>query len=152
VGHARTCSTTVRTTLTVLTLCGLGALLIPAPVQADTYYQFQSPSGNINCGMGSLGNQAFADCEITDHSWVAPPRPDRCEGAWGGRIALYQGTAPTLVCSSDTLRGSGSPTLSYGSTWPVNPITCDSELTGVTCTDASTGHYFRVSRDSYDLH
>jgi hypothetical protein len=28
----------------------------------------------------------------------------------------------------------------------------DSELPGMTCTDNSTGHYFRVSRDNYELH
>jgi uncharacterized protein DUF6636 len=83
---------------------------------------------------------------------VAPLRPDRCEGTWGDRFALYQGTAASLVCSSDTLRGNGLPTLSYDSNWPVNPITCDSEPTGMTCTDASTGHFFRVSRESYELH
>jgi hypothetical protein len=66
-------------------------------------------------------------------------------------FALYEGTAATLVCSLDTLRGNGLPTLSYGSTWPVKPITCDSELAGMTCTDAGTGHYFRVSRESYEL-
>jgi hypothetical protein len=30
-------------------------------------------------------------------------------------------------------------------------IACDSEPSGVKCTDSSTGHYFRVSRESYDL-
>jgi hypothetical protein len=127
-------------------------LAVSVPAQGDTYYQFQSPSGNIECAMGSLGNKAFASCEITDHMWQAPPRPDRCEGTWGDRFALDQGVPASLVCSSDTLRSNGLPTLSYGSTWPVNPITCDSEPTGMTCTDASTGHYFRVSRESYELH
>jgi hypothetical protein len=142
----------MRTVLTLLALPALAAVLVSAPARADTFYQFQSPSGNIDCGMGSLGNKAFASCEITDHTWVAPPRPDRCEGAWGSRFTLYQGTAPALVCSSDTLRGSGLPTLSYGSNWPVNPLTCISEPAGMTCTDASTGHYFSLSRDTYELH
>ena len=30
-------------------------------------------------------------------------------------------------------------------------ITCDSEQTRMTCTDTDTGHYFRVSSDSYQL-
>jgi hypothetical protein len=33
----------------------------------------------------------------------------------------------------------------------IGAITCDSEPAGVTCTDISTGHFFRVSRDSYQL-
>jgi hypothetical protein len=83
---------------------------------------------------------------------VAPPRPAGCEGDRGDRFELRQGTAPTLVCTSDTLRGNDLPTLTYGSAWSVNPLTCDSEPTGMTCTDTSSGHYFRVSRDSYELH
>lgn len=147
---------TKRTTVAVLALvlapCAVTTTPVAAPARAQTYYQFESPSGNIDCEMGSLGDKAFASCEITERSWVAPPPPDRCEGAWGDRFALYEGTPDALVCSSDTLRGNELPTLSYGSTWPVNPITCDSELTGITCTDASTGHYFRVSSGSYTLH
>ena len=33
----------------------------------------------------------------------------------------------------------------------VGTMTCDSETSGVTCTDTSTGHFFRVSRESYQL-
>lgn len=102
--------------------------------------------------MTASDNGAFASCEISDRSWTVPPRPALCEGAWGNRISLYQGSAPKLVCSSDTLRGGDIATLSYGSTWFVDPITCDSEITGMTCTDAGTGHYFRISRESYQLH
>jgi hypothetical protein len=142
----------MRTALAMLVLSAAAAVSGPAAARADTYYQFQSPSENVDCGMGSLGNKAFASCEVTDRIWAPPPRPARCEGRWGDRFELRQGTAPTLVCSSDTLRGSDLPTLSYGSAWSVNPLTCDSEPIGMTCTDTSTGHYFRVSRDSYELH
>ena len=69
-----------------------------------------------------------------------------------GNIALDQGTPPAVVCNSDTLRNSALPTLSYGSTCPVNPISCVSRPSGITCSDATSGHYFRVSRDSYELH
>jgi hypothetical protein len=43
------------------------------------------------------------------------------------------------------------PTLAYGQTKSLGPITCDSEPSGVTCTDSSTGHSFRVSTDSYQV-
>jgi hypothetical protein len=33
----------------------------------------------------------------------------------------------------------------------IGAITCDSEPSGVTCTNSSTGHFFRVSRESYEL-
>jgi hypothetical protein len=44
-----------------------------------------------------------------------------------------------------------SVTLDYGQTKSVGVMTCASEPSGVTCTDTSTGHFFRVSRDSYEL-
>jgi hypothetical protein len=59
------------------------------------------------------------------------------------RFQLRQGTAPALVCSSDTLRGNDLPT--YGSTWSVNPVTCDSKPRSLNCTDTGTGLYFWVS-------
>jgi hypothetical protein len=43
------------------------------------------------------------------------------------------------------------PTLGYGQTRSAGGITCDSEPSSVTCADAGSGHYFRVSRDSYEL-
>jgi hypothetical protein len=43
------------------------------------------------------------------------------------------------------------PTLDYGQTRSVGTITCDVELSGVTCADSSTGHFFRLSRESYEL-
>ena len=62
------------------------------------------------------------------------------------RIGINQGGAPALSCHTDTLRGSVEPTLNYGDKWSVNSITCDSEPSGMTCTDAGTGHFFRIAR------
>ncbi|MGH3564010.1 MAG: DUF6636 domain-containing protein [Mycobacterium sp.] len=137
--------------LAISAISAASTLQLAATASAESCYQFQSPSGNIDCGMGMLDGTAFADCEIGDHTWVAPPRKRLCEGAWGDRIEMNQGSAPALVCSSDTLRGNGLPTLNYGSTYAVGSITCDSELSGMTCTDTGTGHFFRIARDSYVL-
>jgi hypothetical protein len=71
---------------------------------------------------------------------------------WGECIGINQGGAPALSCHTDTLRGSVEPTLNYGDKWSVNSITCDSEPSGMTCTDAGTGHFFRIARDSYGVH
>ena len=38
----------------------------------------------------------------------------------------------------------GLKTLDYGQTFSRGAITCESELSGVTCTDTATGHFFRV--------
>lgn len=134
------------------TISASAAIPLAAIAHADQYYQFQSPSGNIDCGMALLNNNGFAMCEIGDHTWVAPPRPPDCHGGWGDRIGINQGGAPALSCHTDTLRGSVEPTLNYGDKWSVNSITCDSEPSGMTCTDAGTGHFFHIARDSYGLH
>jgi len=127
------------------------AIGLAAVGHADPYYQFQSPTGNIDCAEGVLNDRAFALCEIRDHTWNAPPRPPVCEGGWGDRIDMNQGEPPALDCHSDTVRGSGLPTLRYGERRSAGPITCDSEPSGITCTDSSTGHFFAISRDSYEL-
>jgi hypothetical protein len=119
---------------------------------ADSFYQFQSPSGNIICGIGFINNSGFALCEIGNHTWVAPPRPLSCEGGWGDRIGMDEGSAPALNCHTDTLRGTAPPTLPYGTSRAAGQINCDSAPSGVTCTDAGTGHFFRISRESYELH
>jgi hypothetical protein len=42
-------------------------------------------------------------------------------------------------------------TLAYNSSISHGTITCYSKTTDVTCSDTYTGHYFRISRESYAL-
>jgi hypothetical protein len=44
-----------------------------------------------------------------------------------------------------------SPTLGYGQTGSLGVITCTSEPFGITCTNTATGHFFRLSNESYDV-
>jgi hypothetical protein len=124
-----------------------------APVHADeSYYEFLSPSANIACSVGTGSDgKSGAGCDIRDHTSTPPPRPLDCHQGWGDRVSLEGGSAPVLHCHGDTEVFPGKPTLPYGQTRSAGPITCDSEPTGVTCTDTSTGHFFRLSRDSYQL-
>ena len=89
-----------------------------------------------------------------------PMPPSPCEhSAWGGRFHIVQGSAPVMECHNDTIRPSYSspgpnpdvPILDYGHTQSAGSFTCDSEPSGVTCTDNTTGHFFHVSRESYQL-
>lgn len=128
------------------------AVLAPATAAADGFDFFQTPSGNIDCAMGVLDGSALVDCEISDHTWAAPPPPTPCMGAFGDRISMRQGSPPRLTCHSDTVRGTGYPVLQYGQTRSVASVTCESQQTGVICTDTGSGHYFRLSRDTYELH
>ena len=133
-----------------LVLCALA----PAAVaHAGEFQDFQSPSGNIFCEIAALsGTSPEAVCEIVDRTWTPPPRPQDCEGAWGDRIALAQGGWPALGCHTDTTRDPRLPVLAYGDSRSVAALTCTSAPDGITCTDTGTGHFFRISRESYELH
>jgi len=145
----------MKPTVTVAVLLAVAATaLTPAAptARADSYESFQSPSGNIDCGIASSNGTIFAACEIRDYTWSPPPRPTPCMGGFGDRISIEQGGAAKMSCHSDTLKGDGYPVLAYGQSKSLNSISCRSEISGMTCTDSSTGHYFLLARDSYDLH
>ena len=115
---------------------------------------FLSPSGNIACDVFTRDDgTSIATCDIRDHSYAAPPKPADCGwNGWGDRFNMVQGSAPVLICHGDPeVVGAALPTLPYSQTRSAGPITCDSEPAGVTCTDSSTGHFFRVSQASYQL-
>ncbi|MGO9925095.1 MAG: DUF6636 domain-containing protein [Mycobacterium sp.] len=136
---------TMRTA--ALALVVPAALALPATARADDR-PFQSPSGNISCLLGGGG----VACDVSDYTYQVPPGPPCAQHiAWGNRFSLQQGRPAEMECHGDTLRLPGEQTLNYGQTISAGTITCDSEPSGMTCTDSSTGHYFRVSRDSYSL-
>ena len=122
-----------------------------------TGYDFVSPSGNIACSIYADGSGA--NCEVQDHTWVAPastigPFGRPCDFNFGGlQIYVSQGKPANLGC----YEGVGKfnrPTeqiLDYGQNYSRGAITCESVPSGVTCTDAATGHFFRISRESYEL-
>ncbi len=131
----------------IISVTVTAAIAVPATARADTQ-NFQSPSGNIYCVMDSGG----VACDISDFTYQPPPPPECGKHlAWGSRFSLTPGKPAAIECHGDTLRVPGEPTLNYGQTTSAGTITCDSEPSGMKCTDSSTGHYFRVSRDSYDL-
>jgi hypothetical protein len=78
------------------------------------------------------------DCEYAGQDLILGWGEPACVGVYGSQIWLLQ-------------QWNGLPTLDYGQTHRVGSITCASEPSGVTCTDTSTGHFFRVSRESYQL-
>lgn len=128
---------------------------VPAPApttvaQPDGPSSFRSPSGNINCTLSTPGGDNAARCEVVDHSWSAPPPPPDCHLNSGDRFYLTQGGAAVVGCYAQEFPVAES-TLGYGQSRSLGTLTCDSEYTSMTCTDSSTGHYFRISRDTYEL-
>jgi hypothetical protein len=128
------------------------ALPVAAIAHADTQYTFQSPSGNIVCVMWAPDTgPAGVGCQNHRYTYAKPPPGDCNLGGWGSQIGLRQRDLPEFECVGGVLAVPPMPTLGYGQTHTVGVMTCASEAAGVTCTDTGTGHYFRMSHDSYQL-
>ena len=81
---------------------------------------------------------------------MAPPQSD-CHLNSGDRFYLTQGGHAGVGCYGQEFPAAAAHARIRPVARSLGTITCDSEYTGMTCTDSSTGHYFRVSRDSYEL-
>ena len=140
------------------------ALGLTAPMAHadDNYQRFASPSGNIRCILaGPSTPQPGVMCQITDVTYsVAPGTARDQNGAacppdsdGGHDFRLDQGASSYVTCTYSAI-GSGFgdwQPVDYGQARSLGSISCESEADGMVCTDAGTGHFFRVSRDSYQL-
>jgi hypothetical protein len=139
-------------------IVGAAAIGSAESAQANPYSeQFQSPSGDISCNLvnypptDKLGfGKNFVQCDIVNQSWVPPrpPPPDRPDAT--STFLLIRGQAPIVGYSPGTV-GDGSPMLDSAQAPSAGAITCRSEQSAMKCTDNSTGHFFRVSPESYEL-
>jgi hypothetical protein len=118
--------------------------------------QFQSPSGDISCNLVNappsdrLGfGKNFVQCDIVNHSWAPPQPPPAGRAGATSTFVLMRGQAPIVGYSPGTL--AASDPVSYDQPLSAGAITCSSEQSAVRCTDVSTGHFFRVSPESYEL-
>ena len=107
---------------------------------------FTSPSGNIGCYI----DKKNVRCDIADRSWEPPPAPAGCKLDYGQGITLSAGAEPAFVCAGDTALGGGEE-LPYGQSISAGLLRCESEESGMTCTDSETGRGFTISKDAYKL-
>jgi hypothetical protein len=116
------------------------------------YQQFTSPSGNVKCEMTiNYKGTPYANCVVRHAAFPVPAGTCDFPGSFNPQIGLAQGGTPDVSC---VLASDDTPaefTLDFGQTRSVGTITCDSEKSGVTCTDTATHRFFRVSPESYDL-
>jgi hypothetical protein len=149
-------------------------ITIPALAHADddvfNHQRFQSPSGEIVCVMlrnhdiyddqADYGKGA-ATCEVEHPAYAVPPRqyvgldgrPSTCWlSGWGSRFSLPEGSQPHLDCvAGDLTYPQPLRTLENGQATRLGAITCASEPSAMTCTDTTSGRFFRVSPGSYEL-
>jgi hypothetical protein len=149
----------------IATATAAAAIALSATAQADDAadVDFLSPTGNINCSITLLApfeanGQQYAgnnvvNCEIVDHTWSTP---DEC-GTTRGHVAQVSmradaTQAPIVTCAKyPNQLPLPWPTLDYGQSRTLGVITCSSEVSGITCTNNSTGHFFRLSNESFDV-
>lgn len=121
----------------------------PTTTVVTSMTTFTSPTGNISCYLAPVqGADPYARCDLVKQNWdVAPPEGGCGEGDWGGdgdghgSVGVGGGTARPL-CVSDTIVDPSAPTLAYGSSITMEPLTCTSAEAGMTCKNVTTGHGF----------
>ena len=62
-----------------------------------------------------------------------------------------RGQLPPIVTYRPGMFAAVGPMLDDAQAGSAGAITCSSEQSAMRCTDVSTGHFFRVSRGSYEL-
>lgn len=102
---------------------------------------FQSPSGNITCGI----QDGTVVCQLARFDYT-PPKHDCGASGWGFNFKLA-GKSAFLFCAGDV--ESGGPTLAYGKQITVGKVRCVSRKDGVTCQNTGSGYGFRVARAEY---
>lgn len=110
---------------------------------------FDSPTGNIHCTMGTPGN-VFIACLVREATW-AIPEPGDCDDDWGATTLTLRDSVGEGVCVTDTFVVSGPPVLEYGQEFVSGDARCVSRENGVTCENVANGAGFRASREDYEV-
>ena len=125
--------------------------LEPGP---DGYVTFQTPSGNIFCGLGApVGDSpASVRCDLleADYPDLVPQDCGDVGDFHPGTASLDgRGTAVVGACISDTVIDPSAVVLPYGSNARAGDVVCHSAEDGVTCGDLVTGRGFQVARTAH---
>ena len=107
---------------------------------AEAQY-FQSPSGNIQCVINdTAGSYVRCDLGVDQQSYTQ--RPKACDGDWGMSFGLTATGTGFLNCVTDAIGAPNVPlVLQYGVRLQMQEITCESETTGMTCTNSEGGGF-----------
>ncbi len=124
--------------------------LEPGP---DGYVTFQTPSGNIFCGLGAPvgGTPASVRCDLLEADYPDVPAVPCDFGDFVPGTASLDaaGTAVVGGCVGDTVVDPNAVELPYGGNARAGDLVCHSAEDGVTCGDLVSGHGFQVSRGAH---
>jgi hypothetical protein len=137
------------------------ALAISGAGAAPQFAHFRSPSGNINCMLGTGGGTAYASCLVRHATWrVLPRKPASCDLDWvateleiGGRNLTAGACRGDIGPLCEPSGADSCRTLAYGRSVTVGPIRCTSAVVGVTCRRTDGRRIgFRIAREGYLLY
>lgn len=120
-------------------------LLMSGPVLADDYIGFQSPTGNIQCGLYRGDQGASVRCDLMELVPSYTKQPADCEFDWGQSFAVDDVGKGYVACVSDAVGDPANEVLGYGQAISLGGISCVSAKTGMTCTNAE-GHGFTIAK------
>lgn len=125
----------------LLLICCATLFAVAAGAAVANEQAFQSPSGNIRCIVSEEGLFAVrCDLEVDRQSYT--DRPETCEGDWGTSFVVLRAGTGLLNCALEEIAPPETPlVLPYGVTLELDGITCLSETTGMTCTNAQGGGF-----------
>lgn len=123
--------------------------------------EFDSPSGNIHCGIYTYPSGPFYGCSIGDYHY-ADPDPDGtkagCEeqiNYGGGFYAnLDDAGSVHVLCRGGAMFGGeigGVGTLPYGTSVSYADVVCESYEDHMGCRSLVTGHGFTLARGEYSI-
>ena len=118
----------------------------PADIMVSKLTGFTSPTGNIGCYI----DKRSVRCDIDQRDWKPPAPPENCRLDYGQGISLHAGGSPAFVCAGDSALGEGKP-LAYGQSIGAGLLRCESEESGISCSDTESGRGFTISKESYRL-
>ena len=135
----------------VAILLALGSVALASSSKAqtskDAYIDFRMPSNNVFCAYISSTSPRYTylRCDIMSHLKPMPSSGGCVEGSRGVSVSMDVYGRATYPCSSDTVYNTHAHKLAYGTTWRHGGFACNSQMSGLRCTNKS-GHGFFLSR------
>lgn len=122
-----------------------GVLAVASPALADDYIGFQSPTGNIHCGLYRGAEGASVRCDLTELTPSYTRQPADCEFDWGASFGVDGRGKGYVACVSDAVGDPANEVLPYGEAISLGGISCVSAQTGMTCSNGE-GHGFTIAK------
>ena len=122
---------------------------VAAPPDAKRFDAFQTPSGNIACATWPE-DEGSVRCDISQYTYVPPPRPDYCDTDWGGAFSIEPDANVNMLCAGDTVYSLDLPKSAPGTSVVIGRSICKVQRRSVECVVSETDGGLFLSPERYD--